>query len=140
MKKNNLSVLVVDKGFLPGGRTASKTINTDLGNAVFDYGAQYFTVESIEFLKQVNEWVRNGLVDKWATNFESFAPKKQEDKVRYKEVIAADTDFYIDELNKRLSAQKGIKVDFSSDILNGGFKIVNPNAERTCGCGTSFSV
>jgi len=84
LKKNNLSVLVVDKGFLPGGRTASKTINTDLGNAVFDYGAQYFTVESIEFLKQVNEWVRNGLVDKWATNFESFAPKKQEDKVRYK--------------------------------------------------------
>ncbi len=35
---------------------------------------------------------------------------------------------------------KGIEVDFSSDILNGGFKIKNPNAERTCGCGTSFSV
>jgi len=35
---------------------------------------------------------------------------------------------------------KGIKVDFSNDILNGGFKIVNPNAERTCGCGTSFSL
>ena len=34
----------------------------------------------------------------------------------------------------------GIKIDFSNDILNGGFKIVNPNAERTCGCGTSFSV
>lgn len=35
---------------------------------------------------------------------------------------------------------KGIEVDFSSDMLNGGFKINNPNAERTCGCGTSFSV
>ena len=35
---------------------------------------------------------------------------------------------------------KGIEIDFSSDMLNGGFKIVNPNAERTCGCGTSFSV
>ena len=35
---------------------------------------------------------------------------------------------------------KGIEVDFSNDILNGGFKIKNPNAERTCGCGTSFSV
>ena len=34
---------------------------------------------------------------------------------------------------------KGIEIDFSNDILNGGFKIVNPNAERTCGCGTSFS-
>ena len=32
------------------------------------------------------------------------------------------------------------EIDFSNDILNGGFKIVNPNAERTCGCGTSFSV
>ncbi len=35
---------------------------------------------------------------------------------------------------------KGIEVDFSNDILNGGFKIKNPNAERTCGCGTSFSL
>ena len=34
---------------------------------------------------------------------------------------------------------KGIKIDFSTDMLNGGFQIVNPNAERTCGCGTSFS-
>ena len=35
---------------------------------------------------------------------------------------------------------KGTEVDFSDDMLSGGFKINNPNAERTCGCGTSFSV
>jgi len=35
---------------------------------------------------------------------------------------------------------KGVKVDFSNDMLSGGFQIVNPNAKRTCGCGTSFSV
>jgi len=34
---------------------------------------------------------------------------------------------------------KDIEIDFSDDLLNGGFKIKNPNAERTCGCGTSFS-
>ena len=34
---------------------------------------------------------------------------------------------------------KNITVDYSDDMLNGGFKIENPNAERTCGCGTSFS-
>ena len=34
---------------------------------------------------------------------------------------------------------KDIKIDYSDDLLNGGFKIKNPNAERTCGCGTSFS-
>lgn len=35
---------------------------------------------------------------------------------------------------------KGTIVDFSDDMLSGGFKIENPNANRTCGCGTSFSV
>jgi len=34
---------------------------------------------------------------------------------------------------------KDVKIDYSDDLLNGGFKIQNPNAERTCGCGTSFS-
>lgn len=34
---------------------------------------------------------------------------------------------------------KGIEIDFSDDLLTGGFKIKNPNAQRTCGCGTSFS-
>ena len=35
---------------------------------------------------------------------------------------------------------KGTNVEYSDDMLNGGFKITNPNAERTCGCGTSFSL
>ncbi|SVA79160.1 uncharacterized protein METZ01_LOCUS132014 [marine metagenome] len=34
---------------------------------------------------------------------------------------------------------KDIEVDYSDDLLNGGFQIKNPNADRTCGCGTSFS-
>ena len=34
----------------------------------------------------------------------------------------------------------GVQIDFSDDLLNGGFKFSNPQANRTCGCGTSFSV
>jgi len=34
----------------------------------------------------------------------------------------------------------GTEIDFSEDLLNGGFKFGNPQANRTCGCGTSFSV
>lgn len=34
----------------------------------------------------------------------------------------------------------GTEIDYSDDLLNGGFKFGNPQAERTCGCGTSFSV
>jgi len=31
------------------------------------------------------------------------------------------------------------EIDWSDDLLNGGFKFGNPQANRTCGCGTSFS-
>ena len=34
---------------------------------------------------------------------------------------------------------KGTEIDFSDDLLSGGFKLTNPNASKTCGCGTSFS-
>lgn len=33
----------------------------------------------------------------------------------------------------------GLVIDFSGGLLNGGFKFTNPNAFRTCSCGTSFS-
>ncbi len=33
---------------------------------------------------------------------------------------------------------RGCHIDFSQDLSDSGFKIVNPNAARSCGCGTSF--
>jgi len=30
-------------------------------------------------------------------------------------------------------------LDYSNDLLGGGFKFNNPNAKTTCGCGSSFS-
>lgn len=33
----------------------------------------------------------------------------------------------------------GMTLDFSTELLTGGFKFVNPNASRSCSCGTSFS-
>lgn len=41
---------------------------------------------------------------------------------------------------KSLLYLKGMEIDFSTDVLSGGFRFNNPNAVRTCGCGTSFSV
>ncbi len=43
-------------------------------------------------------------------------------------IIAADS---IDKL-------RGCEVDFSDDLTDAGFKIHNPKARRSCGCGTSF--
>lgn len=33
----------------------------------------------------------------------------------------------------------GLTLDFSEDLLGGGFRFNNPNALSSCGCGTSFS-
>ena len=34
----------------------------------------------------------------------------------------------------------GVTIDFSKELVAGGFKFKNPNATGTCGCGTSFAV
>jgi len=34
----------------------------------------------------------------------------------------------------------GLQLDYSDALIGGGFKFFNPNAESTCGCGTSFNV
>jgi iron-sulfur cluster assembly protein len=33
---------------------------------------------------------------------------------------------------------RGATLDFSGGLTGTGFRIVNPNASRTCGCGSSF--
>ena len=35
---------------------------------------------------------------------------------------------------------EGSKLDFVEDMIGSYFKISNPNASSTCGCGTSFSI
>ncbi|MEA5557380.1 NAD(P)-binding protein, partial [Nodularia spumigena] len=82
--KITTNILVVDKGFLAGGRTASKMIKTPIGDATFDYGAQYFTVDELEFQKQVNDWMKSGTVQKWSTMFASSVEvEHRETKMRY---------------------------------------------------------
>ena len=35
---------------------------------------------------------------------------------------------------------KGAELDFVDDLIGAAFKVNNPNATSSCGCGTSFSV
>jgi iron-sulfur cluster insertion protein len=35
---------------------------------------------------------------------------------------------------------KGAELDFADDLIGAAFKVHNPNASSSCGCGTSFSV
>ena len=41
---------------------------------------------------------------------------------------------------KSLLYVDGMTIDFSGELVGGGFKFINPKATGTCGCGTSFTV
>lgn len=43
-------------------------------------------------------------------------------------IVAADS----------LDKLRGCELDFTDDLTDSGFKINNPKARRSCGCGTSF--
>ena len=45
-------------------------------------------------------------------------------------------EFFIDDESAQLL--RGATLDYNDGLTGTGFQIVNPNAARTCGCGTSF--
>ena len=60
------------------------------------------------------------------------------DEKRADDVI---TDFFgVSVLVDSFSANylRGANIDFSEELTGGGFKISNPNARQSCGCGKSF--
>jgi iron-sulfur cluster assembly protein len=55
-----------------------------------------------------------------------------------------DREFDFDGLRVRVDLKalmylKGTTVDYETGLMGGGFKFINPNAKRSCGCGSSFT-
>jgi iron-sulfur cluster assembly protein len=42
--------------------------------------------------------------------------------------------------SKSLVYLDNMTIDYSRELVGGGFRFINPNATGSCGCGTSFSV
>ena len=40
---------------------------------------------------------------------------------------------------KSLPYIRGSVLDYTGQLIGGGFRVTNPRASRTCGCGTSFT-
>ena len=63
-----------------------------------------------------------------------FDNEKDGDRV----IIDRDVKIYLD--SKSFLYLMGTEIDFVDELNQSGFKFVNPNAKRTCGCGESFSI
>ena len=52
-------------------------------------------------------------------------------------VVRDGMEFFVDGESAQLL--RGATLDYNDGLTGTGFQIVNPNAARTCGCGTSFA-
>lgn len=62
-------VVLFDKGRTPGGRLATRRLETPGGTARFDHGAQFFTVRHPRFAELVDQWQQAGWVREWCRGF-----------------------------------------------------------------------
>jgi predicted NAD/FAD-dependent oxidoreductase len=62
-------VIVFDKGRGLGGRMATRRIESSIGTAVFDHGAQFFTARSDAFRSLVSQWESDDVVYEWCRGF-----------------------------------------------------------------------
>ncbi|MBN1541706.1 FAD-dependent oxidoreductase [candidate division KSB1 bacterium] len=71
LQEKGFAVIVVDKGRGIGGRMATRRIDSDTHEGVFDYGAQFFTARRPEFVTEVQDWLQNGSASVWSEGFPS---------------------------------------------------------------------
>lgn len=62
----------------------------------------------------------------------SFGSRKTDDQIFHEH----DVDVFVDPAS--LVFIDGSTIDYVDGLTGTGFRIVNPNAKQTCGCGTSF--
>lgn len=65
VRERGLSITVVDKGRSVGGRLATRRI----GEGLADHGAQFFTVRSSEFQRNVDKWIAEDVIYVWSKGF-----------------------------------------------------------------------
>ncbi|MEK6933001.1 MAG: iron-sulfur cluster assembly accessory protein [Nanoarchaeota archaeon] len=62
-----------------------------------------------------------------------------EDKINNEDKVIKEGNFKIIIDKESFDLLKGSKLDYVDSLQGAGFKIHNPNAKSTCGCGHSFS-
>ncbi len=88
LQNAGLRVTVFEAGGRVGGRIASYAMALPGGKrAVFDHGAQYFTVRSDRFRQHAEQWLDAGVTRQWSTGFATpGAPSYGDGEPRYQGV------------------------------------------------------
>lgn len=70
LQRQGIEVTVLDKGRGIGGRLATRRVgHGESIEGVFDYGTQYFSVDSDKFKPWVDDWLQQGVIKEWCQGF-----------------------------------------------------------------------
>ena len=61
-----------------------------------------------------------------------------DDEVKPEDEVITEKGVKLFVNKEHLPLLQGVKIDFVDSLQGSGFKISNPNAQKTCGCGQSF--
>ena len=121
----------LDFGWRYGVHFWGKGYATEAATAVLKLGIEKFKFPRIVCIAHVENTGSIRVIEKIGMDFEKEA--MEEDSV----IQSNGFKIYIDPQSAMLL--KDISVDYVEGLQGAGFKIANPNAKTTCGCGNSFS-
>ena len=126
-------------------QNAEKVKNSDDGKGILitNQGLSQIAIllQSLESKKVLRVGVRSGGCSgmSYTMDFVNLDEVNSDDKV-YEYSIEGKQKFKVICDPKSLLYIYGMQLDFSKELIGGGFNFTNPNASQTCGCGSSFSV
>ncbi len=131
--------------FMENVKTEEKIKNSDDGKGILitnDAIEQvFFLLKNQTDKKALRVGVRSGGCSgmSYTMDFIGGNEINSDDKV-YDYSLSSEQSFKVVCDPKSLLYIYGMQLDFSKDLIGGGFNFVNPNASQTCGCGSSFAV
>jgi iron-sulfur cluster insertion protein len=105
------------------------TVTDNAANKIFDLLAE----ENNPTLK-LRTFVQGGGCSGFSYGFTFDEQQNEDDFVIEKQ----GTTILVDAMS--MQYLMGAEIDYKEDIMGSSFTITNPNAQSTCGCGSSFSV
>lgn len=133
-------------GSCSSGNTAGGNINTDKTddfipteeNPIFvTESAVTAILNAIKEEGEVGDGIRISVVGGGCSGYQYGLDFEKEPRMDDLTITCGELSVFVDPVSAGFL--KGTTIDYVSGLNGTGFKFNNPNAKRTCGCGSSFS-
>lgn len=132
LKKNGWQTTILDKARGVGGRLATRRLE----DAVFDHGAQFFTVRDPKFAALVEQWQNDGAAQEWFRGLPAPGnPKPDDDYPRFRGApgmtalakwLARDLEIELSQTVREITRENGWNVRTETTQFAGDALILTP--------------